>query len=264
MGTGAWIYRGAVTLVLAAGSMLDQSAAAMIEAAAAAGFDGVGLRVSSPATEPNGIDDVDSVRQLAAHRGIVIHDAEVYRIGSPVGPHAVIDRAAAVGAASVLVVSDVAGRDHTLRALDEIVRIADPLGLRIALEYMAWTYPSTPLEAIDVALASGCEVVVDVLHHVRVGAGTSELQAVVASGTLAWVQLCDAPLAAPSDGDLIGEARHGRLLPGAGELPLADLLACVPDRTTVSVEVQSDALSTLDAGVRAALLYEAARSIVGR
>ena len=100
MGAEAWIYRGGVPLVLAAGSMLDQSAAAMIEAAAAAGFDGVGLRVSSPATEPHGIDDVGSIRQLAARRGVAIHDAEVYRIGSPESPHAVVERAAAVGAAT--------------------------------------------------------------------------------------------------------------------------------------------------------------------
>jgi sugar phosphate isomerase/epimerase len=58
------------------------------------------------------------------------------------------------------------------------------------------------------------------------------------------VQLCDAPRTAPDGGPeaLADEARHRRLLPGAGELDLAALIAAVPPYLPFSVEVQSDQL----------------------
>jgi hypothetical protein len=78
------------------------------------------------------------------------------------------------------------------------------------------------------------------------------------------VQLCDAPLPAPADGDLVHEARHGRLPPGAGELPLGELLECVPDGIVISVEVQSTVLGELPPAERARLLHDAARGVIDR
>jgi hypothetical protein len=53
-------------------------------------------------------------------------------------------------------------------------------------------------------------------------------------GLLTYVQLCDAPLAAPPDP--VHEARAARLLPGEGQLPLPDLLTALPDGIPVTVE----------------------------
>ena len=77
--------------------------------------------------------------------------------------------------------------------------------------------------------------------------------AVVESGTLGWVQICDALLEPPAD--LIHEARHQRLAPGSGELPLAELLACLDADVTISVEVQNDALLGVPPIDRARLLH---------
>ena len=72
---------------------------------------------------------------------------------------------------------------------------------------------------------------------------------------LGYLQLCDAP-AAPPHGiggagpdaarpagqrgdDAVLEARTGRLLPGEGELPLAELLGALPDSLPVSAEAPS-------------------------
>ena len=247
-------------LVLAAGSMLDQTPSAMIDAAADAGFDAVGLRLSSPPSAAHAVSDPSAVRRHAERRSIPVHDAEVYRIGSDDDPRPLVERTAAVGAGFLLVVSDASIRSDTIAGVTALVELARPHGIEIALEYMAWTDPAGPLDAVAIAESTGCRVVVDLLHHVRVGANADDLRAVVESGTLGWVQVCDA--AATSSDDLVHEARHRRLLPGAGALPLAELLACVGSEVTISVEVQSDALLTVEANERARLLHDATRSML--
>lgn len=244
-------------LILAAGSMLDVPAPTLIEVAADAGFDGVGLRLSAE----HEVDDPGALRARAAARGIAIHDTEVYRIGPDASdPGDLIDGSVAVGASALLVVSDLSDRTATVDALGGLTDRCRRRGLRVGLEYMAWTTPSTPTDAIAIAREVGCVLVVDLLHHVRVGAGRAELDAVVDAGVLGWVQLCDAPARAPRD--LVHEARHGRSAPGHGELPLLELLAAVPAGTPISVEVQSDRLRQLPAADRATWLHDAARSVV--
>lgn len=255
-------YREAVPLVLAAGSMLDQTPSVMIDAAADAGFDGVGLRLSSPGGEPHGVADIEATRRHARDRGVVIHDVEVHRIGTDTDPAGIVERAAAIGAGALLVVSDATDRSLTVDGVGELVAIARSYGVRIGLEYMAWTDPATPSAAVSIASDTGCEIVVDLLHHVRVGAGARALDEIVRSGSLGWVQICDGPMDAPEDDDLIREARHGRLLPGDGALPMRELLAIVPAGTTISVEVQSDVLQRTPPAERARLLHDAARSVI--
>ncbi len=246
-------------LVLAAGSMLDQPADVLLDAAASAGFDGVGLRLSAE----HGTHAASGVREHADRLGLTVHDAEVHRItDAPTDPRPLIERAAAVGAAAVLVVSDASERSTTMSELTRFAAECAEHGLIAGLEYMAWTTPSGPADAIEIARLTGCRLVVDVLHHVRVGGTAEQLRAIVDAEVLGWVQLCDAPLAPPADGDLLREARHGRLPPGAGALPLRALFAEVPDGTTISVEVQSDALLSVDPHERARWLHDAAVSVL--
>ena len=244
-------------LVLAAGSMLDCTASEMLAAAAGAGFDGVGLRLTG---EHAG--DPAVLRAEARALGLTIHDTEVHRIGSDArDPTELLDWSAALGARSVLVVSDLDDSATTRALLTGVASLCRERSLRPGLEYMAWTDPRDPIEAISMARESGCALVVDLLHHVRLGCGPDEIEAIVDSGTLGWVQLCDAPVVPPSD--LIDEARHRRLPPGFGALRLEDLLAPVPATTTISVEVQSDELLALDPAGRARLLHDTARSVLG-
>jgi sugar phosphate isomerase/epimerase len=246
-------------LILAAGSMLDQPADVVVDAAAACGFDGVGLRVS----HDHAVTEPGAIRRRAESAGLVVHDTEVHRISlDETDPTALIERSAALGASALLAVSDLADHRATLERVGDLTRRCEESGLRLALEYMAWTTPSEPAGAIEIARATGCVLVVDLLHHVRVGAGVAELRAVVESGTLGWVQICDAPLASPPHDRLVHEARHGRMSPGRGGLPLTDLLACLPDGVTVSVEVQNDALLDVKPFERARLLHDGARSVL--
>lgn len=263
-------------LVLAAGSLLDHDAARLVRTAAAAGFDGVGLRLSGEHAVTSD-RQADELRRMAEDLGVMIHDAEVLRIDdswSPAGDRPpeparrLLETAALLGAAAVLVVSDLHDESATSVAVDGLVAAASPLGLTIGLEYMAWTMPATAAGALDMAAATGCRVVVDVLHHVRGGAGVDELRKMIDAGHLGWVQLCDAITADAVDpvdfdrDDVIHEARHRRLPPGQGALPLAELLAEVPSDAIISVEVQSDDLAVLAADNRADLLATASRRLV--
>jgi sugar phosphate isomerase/epimerase len=242
--------------------MLDQPDAVLIDAAADAGFDGVGLRLSLGRSDV----EIETSRSHAARRGLMIHDAEVYRIAEDApDPGLLIEQTVAVGATALLVVSDLTDRTATVRALTALTERCRQHGVGVGLEYMAWTNPSAPLDAIDIADEAGCELLVDVLHHVRVGAGIEELDAIVESGRLGWVQLCDAPLANPAGSaldSLIHEARHGRVPPGHGELPLGELLARLPSDVAISVEVQSDTLLAIQPLARARLLHDASRSVL--
>lgn len=237
--------------------MLDVTPEAMIDAAGTAGFDAVGLRVSAH----HAVTDPVALARRASQQGIVLHDTEVIRIGDPdTDTDRILDTTAALGAPWVLVVSDLDDETATLDALGELALRAGPVGVQIALEYMAWTTPRTPQGAVKMATATGCGVVVDVLHHHRIGAGAADLDEVVTQGVLAWVQLADAPATTPTD--LVHEARHARRPPGEGELPLGDLLAVVPAAATISIEVQSDVLGRVEPVARARLLAEAARRVL--
>lgn len=235
-----------VELSLAAGSMLDVSGAELAACAASAGFSSVGARLSGPhgdLVEPGTLGDVR------------IHDAEVFRIGAGGRPEPLIEAAALAGAAHLLVVSDV-DEAATLSALADVSRRCHAAGLVPALEYMAWTCPAHPSHAAAMAAETGCVVVVDVLHHRRVGADADALADIVRRGVFGWLQLCDAPRSAPTD--LVHEARHGRRPPGLGDLDVGDLLSAVPGGATVSIEVQSDELLLVAPPDRSALLHRQA------
>jgi sugar phosphate isomerase/epimerase len=238
--------------------MLDAHPLVLAEAACAAGFDSIGLRVSHDHAL-----DASLLRRLCRRLDeldLRVHDVEVHRIGALGGAvEPLVDIAAELGAQFLLTVSDLRGDgalDATGHHLERIARMCSSSGLTAAIEYMAWTTPASSRDAARLAADVGAVVVVDVLHHTRVGEGPADLAALAASGVLGWLQLCDAPASAPAD--LLHEARHARLVPGAGELPLADLLAAVPDDTAIAVEVQSDVLAAASTPFeRAAELFAA-------
>ena len=159
-------------LILAAGSALDADALGLLDAAASAGFDGVGLRLSHGRAGTLG--ELRAIRKRADDLGIFVNDVEVHRVGEGVGFEALLEAAAEVGARRILAVSDLSDLSRTVESVAALVSQARPLGIEVGVEYMAWTTPNTPADAIRVAKESGAVVVVDVLHHLRVGAGVED------------------------------------------------------------------------------------------
>jgi hypothetical protein len=119
------------------------------------------------------------------------------------------------------------------------------------VEPIPYTEVSNLEEAVHIARRSdGGGILLDTLHFQRYGGQLEQLRS-VDRDLLAYVQLCDGPLAPPSDvphppslprgqstdgTDLQLESCAMRLLPGDGELPLRAFLAALPAGIPVSVE----------------------------
>lgn len=230
-------------LSLAAATAPAAKRVEQIRNAAAAGFDGVGLRVDIDPPNPGELREIASA---LADTGLVLLDIEVVRIGTHDEPtiRAIVDAVAALGPRHVLAISDLADEPATVDALGQLATWVRPAGATVVVEFMAFTHLRTITDALRVVEATGDDsigVLVDPLHLQRSGGTPSQLDGIDTS-RLPYVQLCDALLTPPAGGidALIEEARHARLLPGVGELPLTELLRRVPS-APVSVEIHDDA-----------------------
>lgn len=231
--------------------------------AAKAGFDGVGLRCDR---EPPSASEVKELQRVLADTGLSVLDIEVIRVGTEqIGiTNALFDVAAALGARSILTVSDSLDRSQTVNRLGELAELAAKSGLTIALEFMSFTSVKTLDDAIGVVAEVGrpeIRLLPDVLHVVRSGSEMAMLSTV--GHLIDYVQLCDAPSKSPEGIDqLIHEARYERLMPGAGQLDLATFLRNVP-LSPVSVEVQSNSLQRTNTPLEIAhLAYRSTREIL--
>lgn len=242
---------------LSAGTVLDASPEEALAAAAAAGFDGFGVRWD-PDRLPHHL--LPALRSRIDASGLALLDLEVVRLRPdvPVAAHrAWVETAAELGARFLLAVSHDESPARTADELGTLAEWATTSGVTVALEFMGFTAVPTFRSASSLlrqAACPGLTILVDALHLQRGGETAADLTTPDA-GPVGYVQLCDGPRAAPGPtGDptaLADEARHGRLFPGEGELPLGDLLAALPDDLPCCVEVQSDTWSRVDVGERA-------------
>lgn len=250
---------------LAAGTVLDATPQQVVRAAADAGYGGVGLRLD-PSTSTH---QAATLRSLLTDHGLVLLDLEVVRLETvPAGPdpRRLLDLAHALGARHLLTVSTLPDREVAVEQLHRLSSAAADSGVRIALEFMRFTRIRSLSEALailDDAEAQEAVVVVDALHLHRSGEQPADVAAAPAH-RIGYLQLCDAPDPGPVDEEqLATEARHHRLLPGDGELPLAALVASAPPVTPISVEVQSDHLTAISPPpARATLLRERVRELL--
>lgn len=241
-------------------TMLDVAPPDFVSAVGEAEFDSVGLRVSAatPEEEPwpmtAGSPMLEETLRRLDETGVRVLDVEVVRL-QPDTKREDYEPALEVGARLGARYVTVNGDDPDIeRASDTFAALtadANSYGLRPLIEPIPYTQVSNLEEAIRIAESSnGGGVLLDALHFRRFGGDLERLRS-LDPALLGYVQLCDGPLAPPSglprprnlprgqstDGtDLQLESRAMRLLPGDGELPLADLLASLPAKTPVSVE----------------------------
>jgi sugar phosphate isomerase/epimerase len=212
-----------------------------VSVAATAGFGAVGLRISPAAPgeqpwpmHPGSAMLAQTVRRCA-QAGVEVLGVEAIRLSPrPADAEPVLEAAAELGARYVNAVCEDPDLGRLSDHFGELVGAARPFGVQPVIEFMAYRSVRTLADAVAIAARSGGGgILVDALHVWRCGVGLDELAGLEA-GLVAYLQLCDAPLAAPPDE--VAEARTGRLLPGTGELPLGGLLAAVSGTVPVAVE----------------------------
>ncbi|HEY7274298.1 MAG TPA: TIM barrel protein [Actinoplanes sp.] len=246
-------------------TILDVAPPEWVQLAHAAGFEAVGIRigVASPAEEPWPMEIGSPMLAETLARmddtGTVVQDVEIVVI-TPDTRAETFDGLFEVGARlgarflNVMVTDTDVGRAHdTFAALCARAR---PYGLRPCMEGISYTAVRDLETAYQVLEGSGGGLIVDPLHIQRSGDDITDLRRVDPSA-LGYLQLCDGPRAVPeslrvpgrlprgqSAGDDVRqlESRAGRLLPGEGDIPVADFAAALPADLPVSVEAPNRAL----------------------
>jgi sugar phosphate isomerase/epimerase len=236
------VYLGCVTFT-------QTSPPDLVRIAAAAGFDGITVRVQPP--RPNEEEpwpirgDTRMMREtqrMLADTGLTVQDVEVIRLKPTTKAsdfQFVFEAAARLGAHYVAVNSEDADDNRTADNLAELAAEARAFDVEVWLEFMMMTATRTLSQAnhiIELTGRTDIGLMVDALHLDRSGGSPADV-AKLERAKFPYLQLCDAtrqPLAG-SLGGLIMEARAHRLLPGEGALPLVELLRALPG-TPVVVE----------------------------
>jgi sugar phosphate isomerase/epimerase len=223
-----------------------------IDAAAAAGFAAVGLRICARrpgdpyAGEPL-LGRPDATRALArraADAGIRLSNASAYQFYPDVGWDHVapsIEVAQALGMHSIVVNGFNPDETAFTALFSRYCDLAAQAGIAVALEFLPYSAVRSLadcLRVIEVSGASNAGVLLDALHMDRSGITPAAI-ASIPRERIAFAQLCDArKLTAPrSDAELLQEARTARLPAGEGELPLYDFLDALPENLEIEYEV---------------------------
>ena len=266
-------------LSLAHLTVLDTTPPELVTVAAAAGFRSIGIRLT--ATPSVGVPPYDMLsggpllreteRRLAG-TGVSVLDTEFLRFEpeQPVGiPDGFLEVSARLGARNVLVMSAEPDETRTVERFCDLCDRAAAFGLRVCLEFAIYTGVRTLAHAAHVVARSerpNASVLIDALHFSRSG-GLPAHVASVDPSLFRYAQICDASPDMPEPSDtpaLIREARTGRLLPGEGVLPLAALVAALPDGVPLAIEAPCRATSHLPAPERAKRAHAALAALVGR
>lgn len=257
MGAG-WLTVPDRPLSLSAGCVLDLAPADVIACAAASGYDLAGVRLGDPASQRGTV-----ARALDRH-GIGLLDVEVVRLGAdPLTDtdRALADAAGDLGARFLLTVSDDPDEAVTTARVGELAALLSGSATQVALEPMRFTGVRSRDAAERIARATGVTVLLDPLHLHRAG---DDLARPADPALTGYAQLTDVADPGTTPAALPHEARHHRVAPGHGGLDLPAFVAGLPPDVPLAVEVQSDALLTTPARERAAMLREAARTVLTR
>jgi sugar phosphate isomerase/epimerase len=210
-----------------------------VEAAAAAGFSGLGL-LHADLIPALGAYGVHGLRTLLDDHGIVDLELELVTDWWATGPaRAQSDRvrrdlltaAEALGARHLKVAPDVADgpwdRDHWIAEFAALATDAAEAGTRIGLEFLPWSNVKTVHDGLDLVRAAdhpAAGLIIDVWHTERVHTPPAEL----ADVPLRWivgVELNDAD--AEQVGTLFEDTVHRRRLCGEGSFDLVGIITAL-------------------------------------
>lgn len=228
----------------------------LIQAAADAGYDCVGLRLNRTTPEEplyDLINDHSLMRETKARMadtGIKVWDIEVARMDPPRDHEhyrSFLEAGAELGARHVITQLPDDDRERAIDRYARLCDIAKPLGLQCDIEFVSWTQIASLSNAAHVVRSvnrTNAGVLVDLLHFDRSDSSLDELKSLPREW-LRWAQVCDAPAEHPTTLDgLIHHGRRERLFPGDGGIDVQRILACMPEDVTYALEIPSESLTT--------------------
>ena len=218
-----------------------------IHAAAAGGFDAVGLWIEPENWSASLTRDT---RRALADTGLELLDVEVIWIKPDTSldlHRRTIDIGAELGAKHVLCVSSNPDAAATAATLATLCEHAQASAMRVALEFGIFTEVKTlsaAMAVLDAVAHPLRALLIDPIHVDRSGSSIAEIAA-VPRALLPYAQFCDAPATRPDANDfnaIITDAIDLRAQCGEGALPLAAMLAALPADIPLSIELRSKAL----------------------
>lgn len=236
-------------LVLAPTTLPAAPPVEFIEAAGAAGFDGIGLRLNASPGLPfypvaGNAPLIREIKRRVADLRLPVHDILSFYLqpDTDVGRYAAaLDLGAELGAKYALTIGDDPDWGRMRDNFGRLCDAAAPLGIAASIEFVPRralaNLPQT-LRLMREAGRPNVSLCIDPLHVTRSGATAADLKK-LNPRLIPYVQLCDGILE-PGEPDPEGIGRTAperRCMPGDGALPLRDILGAVPAGIPISVEV---------------------------
>ncbi|OAV51138.1 sugar phosphate isomerase/epimerase family protein [Enteractinococcus helveticum] len=265
-------------LGLAQLSSLTTEPPKLVELAAQAGFDFVGIRVRPVTAHETSFNVQPGSPMLAetlarlADTGLQVKDTEFLLLDGSDQREAwlqMFEAGQALGAESMTVAVADTDRSRVIDTLGQMTADGKAYGITPALEAISYQAVNSYPQALDIAEQTGVTVLVDTLHAARFGATAEDLRA--AAPRVPMIQVCDAAIAQPPNREaLVEESRSGRFPAGEGGQDLAAMIAAVDaGRGThepllpISVEVPNTVLQdSMSAQDWANRLYTTTRALL--
>ncbi len=237
-------------------SIIEATPRELVQAAAAGGFENVGLRIVRPTAAADIVEVVGQpqlqrdLKALMASTGVSIGLIESIWLSPDTDPAALepaLATAAELGARLVLVAGNDPDEARLSANLFRLAIDAKPYGLEIAFEFMPFTQVRNFDQAfrlIRQVAQPNIRLLIDALHVSRSGKDLGKLDK-LDSSIVSYVHLCDAPANLPPSEGLRDEARLGRLYPGEGGLALDAFLDAMPDDASLGLEAPCRAYAHL-------------------
>ncbi len=268
-------------LILCSGTLFGHPLRAKIRAAAENGYRGITLWPDDVTqAHSEGLSDAD-IRQLLADHDQIVVDMDPLLDWTPeakpkpgeaavaVTPeHEFYAIAEAFGARSLNVVQGFGKTLDLDRAAEDLAGVCDRArdhGLIVTIEFLPWSGIPNAAVALDLIRRTGranATVLVDTWHWFRGGADLAMLKALPGE-KVGSVQLNDAPAAATSN--LMLESMMGRLMPGEGVIPIAEVvrvLDAIGATAPLGIEVFHESHARMNASEVARRAAETSRRVL--
>ena len=227
----------------------------LVQAAADAGYDYVGLRLNRTTPEEalyDLINDAALMRETKAAlagTGVKVWDIEVARM-DPQRDHNhyqdFLEAGAELGAKHVITQLPDDDRERGIDRFSRLCDLAQPLGLSIDLEFVSWTQIASLRDAAHVVRTvdrANAGILVDLLHFDRSRSSLAELKE-MPRDWFRWSQVCDVPAEHPTTLEgLIHHGRRERMFPGDGGIDVKGILASLPADAVYALEIPGESLA---------------------